>query len=114
MRTFSGFHFFPDANHRTGMISLENIMKANGIEYASKLPGEHRNRAVLRSKLLRILHIDRVDLSDLWVRDEYYFHWLRYFETLFHPHANSFSTECELDSLREALEAARSEERNWF
>lgn len=106
MRAFSGIHFFPDANHRTGMLLLHTLLEENGIN-TDPLPGRYIDRAVLRSKLLRILQLNSITLRDLWKEDEYYIHWNRYFRHLFHEIRDDYDTECSVQRLRRTLKAAR-------
>jgi|GEM_PF-781913 len=110
MRSFAGIHFFPDANHRTGMLLLQTILKQNEID-ATDLPGKYRNRAVLRSKLLRILHLDSITVRDLWKRDEYYRHWCSYFKLVLMGVRDEYRTEASLQKLRRSLQAARKKDR---
>jgi len=110
MRSFAGLHFFPDANHRTGMLLLQALLTQNGID-ASELPGKYRNRAVLRSKLLRILHLDSITVTDLWKRDEYYRHWCSYFKLVLMNIRDDYRTETSLRKLRRSLKAARRKDR---
>lgn len=110
MRAIVGVHFFPDANHRTGMATLYGLLDSNNVAPPTEeWPGENIDRAVLRSKLLRSLHSD-VTFRSLWVRDELYYHWHRYFRDLLRdvdgcrPPARSIETlSSVLDHTREQL-----------
>jgi hypothetical protein len=106
MRSFVGLHFFPDANHRTGMALLQALLKDNGVDDAA-LPGRHIDRAVIRSKLIRLLQLDSVTLRDLWKRDELYVHWCRYFRDSFYDTRNEHNSDCSMKRLQHSLNAAR-------
>lgn len=83
MRAMSGIHPFPDANHRTGMATLRGLLVRNGFEgLLDGWPGGDIGRAVTKGKLLRELHTE-VRYDRLWLRDELYHHWHRYFRRLF-------------------------------
>jgi prophage maintenance system killer protein len=109
MRAFAGLHWFPDANHRTGMTLLEIILDQNGLD-SDPLPGSYRNRVVLRSKIIRLVHIDSTTLRDLWKRDIYYEHWYEYFSCLFYNTRCSYNSSCSLEKLRDTLREARGRE----
>lgn len=109
MRAFTGLHFFPDGNHRTGMYLLQILLKHNGID-DSLLPGDDLllYRAILRSKLLRLLQLDSIGLRDLWRKDEYFVHWHRYFRNLFSSTRNTNHTSCSVAKLERSLREAKS------
>lgn len=113
MRTFAGYHFFPDANHRTGMFTLSVLLRSNGFDTVD-LPGPRRERAVLRSKLIRLLSVERTNLKRLWRRDELYEHWLDYFACLLGEREVPNASTCSTEALRAALQAARDEESIQF
>ncbi|WP_382274581.1 hypothetical protein [Halovivax cerinus] len=77
LRAIAGLHFFPDANHRTGMSSLAVLYEtATG----DRLPvGQQIERVVLESKLARHLLSD-TRFDTLWKRDPLYDIWHRYFQ----------------------------------
>lgn len=84
MRTISGLHLFPDANHRTGMTTLWMLAADNDlIDERHPWPGtpEEIGKAVLLSKFYRYLSSD-VTLSTLWRKDALYWHWYQYFDYL--------------------------------
>lgn len=112
MRAFTGIHLFHDANHRTGMYLLQILLRANELD-DSPLPGkEHElKRAVLRSKLIRLLQLDSVRLSDLWRKDEYFTHWHRFFRTQFTDTRSSAHQTCSIAKLQQAVRAAKKTSR---
>jgi hypothetical protein len=76
LRAIAGLHFFPDANHRTGMNTLAVLYRTLTDQ---QLPiGDNIERVVLESKIARILLSD-VRFDTLWKRDELYHVWHRYF-----------------------------------
>lgn len=109
MRAIAGLHWFPDANHRTGMTLLEIILDRNDLD-SDPLPGRFRNRGVLRSKLLRLLHINSTTLCDLWKRDIYYQHWYEYFLDVFDDTRTRYNASTSIQKLKNALGEARGRE----
>lgn len=105
MRTFSGLHFFPDANHRTGMATLEALLELNNIRYR-QWPGSGIERTVLRSKLTRVLNVD-ARFDTLWLRDELYWVWYRHFYELFFGAEQWGSSGVTVDFLRDVLSYVR-------
>lgn len=84
MRAIAGLHLFPDANHRTGMATLSELMFGNEIiEVDHPWPGDQRDigKAVLLSKFHRYLSA-KVTFSTLWRQDTLYWHWRQYFDYL--------------------------------
>ena len=110
MRAFTGLHLFPDGNHRTGMYLLQILLKDNGIDDSS-LPGDDLllYRAVLRSKLIRLLQLNSIGLRDLWRKDEYFVHWRRYFRDQFADVRNPVHGTCATTKLEESLREAKSD-----
>lgn len=107
MRAIVGLHFFPDANHRTGMATLYGLLNANGLAPPNEeWPGEEIDRAVVQSKLIRGLHVTPT-FDTLWLRDELFVHWHRYFRGLLCGGKSPTSNEPPTDYLREVLEYAR-------
>lgn len=107
MRAIVGLHFFPDANHRTGMATLYGLLDTNNVaKLAEDWPGSRIDRAVLYSKLIRSL-ITSVTFDKLWLRDELYCHWERYFRDLFYGQSDHQAQPTNKE-LREVLEYARS------
>ena len=107
MRAMVGLHFFPDANHRTGMASLYGILKQNGVAPPhEKWPGPDIGKRVTQSKLLRSLH-SLVRFDSLWVRDELYHHWHRHFRELLCTDETPPEWEISPEYLRKVLVYAR-------
>jgi hypothetical protein len=48
VRAICGKHFFPDANHRTAMASLNALIRLNGIQVPQQWPGRDIGRTVLK------------------------------------------------------------------
>ncbi|MFB6141911.1 MAG: hypothetical protein ABEJ30_01050 [Halorientalis sp.] len=79
LRAFAGLHWFPDANHRTGMNALSvpyRTLTGSPLPAASGV-----ERTVLESKLSRHL-LSGVRFDTLWKRDTLYLVWHRYFRRL--------------------------------
>jgi prophage maintenance system killer protein len=82
VRSLVGLHFFPDANHRTAMSTLNVLLRLNGVKPLSW--GDKRYRsAIYKSKLIRRFILD-VRFDNLWMRDELYHLWHRYFVGYFY------------------------------
>ncbi|QHS16480.1 hypothetical protein GWK26_04545 [haloarchaeon 3A1-DGR] len=82
----AGLHLFPDANHRTAMVTLYALVLDNDIiREDHRWPGtqEEIGKAVLLSKYHRHLS-PRLNFDRLWRRDTLYWHWYQYFEHLLH------------------------------
>lgn len=78
------FHFFPDANHRTAMISLYQLALGNDVvDENHRWPGNETEigKAVLLSKFHRHLSPKR-NFERLWMKDALYWHWHQYFAYL--------------------------------
>lgn len=105
VRAIVGLHFFPDANHRTAMSTLSFLLDINNIEY-DEWPGSDIERAVLRSKLIRILLVD-VRFDNLWEEDELFVHWHRYFRNLLCDVSNRSNRDHTVDELRQMLQKVR-------
>ena len=103
-------HLFPDANHRTAVISLYQLALANGVvDEDHRWPGDDSEiaKAVLLSKFYRHLSPER-NFERLWRRDTLFCHWLQYFECLlFDVEYPALSHHSEKD-LREKLNKIRS------
>lgn len=107
VRAIVGLHFFPDANHRTAMGTLSFLLDINGIPYpASEWPGTEIERAVLKSKLIRLLFVD-VRFDNLWEKDELYTHWHRYFRDVLCEVSNHPNRDYSISELRELLQHVR-------
>ncbi|MFC6765903.1 hypothetical protein [Natrinema soli] len=104
------FHLFPDANHRTTMITLYQLALANCvIGEGHKWPGDETEigKAVLLSKFHRHLSPER-NFERLWRRDTLYWHWYQYFEyLLFDVEYPALNHHSEKD-LREKLKRVRN------
>ncbi|MCU4750766.1 hypothetical protein OB919_02025 [Halobacteria archaeon AArc-curdl1] len=103
-------HLFPDANHRTAMITLYQLALANGVVGEDhRWPGNETEigKAVLLSKFHRHLSPER-NFGRLWRRDTLYWHWYQYFEYLLfnveYPAINHHSEKV----LREKLKRVRN------
>lgn len=111
MTSIAGLHLFPDANHRTGMVTLYALVLDNEIiDEDHHWPGEQKEigKAVLLSKYHRYLS-PRHTFDRLWRRDTLYWHWYQYFEYLLndveYPALNNHSE----GKLRRKLQLVRSE-----
>ncbi|WP_141551644.1 hypothetical protein [Natrinema sp. CBA1119] len=82
VRAIIGLHFFPDANHRTAMATLNTLLPLNGIEKFSWSDDQYK-KTIFKSKLIRKYIID-VRFDNLWSKDELYFLWHRYFVDRFY------------------------------
>lgn len=79
MRALAGMHWFPDANHRTGMNSLSipyELLTGDSLPISLEI-----ERTVLESKLSRHL-LTHISFNTLWKRDSLYCVWHRYFRRL--------------------------------
>ena len=86
VRAIAGLHFFPDANHRTAMSTLNTALVLNGINRI-EWSGDRYQIAIFRSKLLRRFIVD-VRFDTLWRRDELFQNWQRYFVEEFYGVSN--------------------------
>lgn len=105
VRAFSGLHFFPDANHRTAMASLSALLDLHGIEYP-EWSEEGIKRTVVKSKLIRILLVD-IRFDNLWVKDEHYRLWHRFFRNCLCETDEIVHREYPLPDLEKVLKDAR-------
>lgn len=110
VRAVVGLHFFPDANHRTAMGTLRELLNQNGVLPDSEWPFEPIDTAVTRSKLLREHHC-RVRFDTLWEHDELYFHWLRYFRSGLFDISTRPRSELSVEFLDQVLAEARRIQR---
>lgn len=76
MHSMAGKHFFPDANHWTGIVTLREILRENGYE-PGKWPIIRTQAAIKRSK--RICRNLTIDLGNLYEKDPLYEIWQLYF-----------------------------------
>lgn len=81
-RAITGLHFFPDANHRTAMATLNTLLLLNGIK-KFEWDDDNYQETIFKSKLLR-KHVIEVRFDNLWSKDELYFLWHRYFVDRFY------------------------------
>jgi prophage maintenance system killer protein len=79
MHAVAGKHFFPDANHRTAIGTLREILQYNDIYHIS-FPPRSLEKATKRSHVVRG-EIDPVELDTLYRRDELWLVWLLFFKT---------------------------------
>ena len=107
VRAICGKHFFPDANHRTAMASLNALLRRNSIQVPQQWPGREIGRTVLKSKFIRNFVVD-VRFDNLWKRDELYWLWHRHFRNLFYDISEVHHHHVSTDYLRKALENARN------
>lgn len=77
MHALVGKQFFPDANHRTAMLTLEYLLDENGISSLA-LPGPNVVDAIRQSKFT-VKNLVNVRLDTLWRKDELYLVWRRHF-----------------------------------
>ena len=85
VRTFCGHHLFPDANHRTGTHIAMKLADTQGHDLFELVRQDRSGirRAVEVSKILRGLCSNvRESIDYLWLKDELFHHWNRYFRDL--------------------------------
>lgn len=80
MHAVAGKHFFPDANHRTALALLRDLLRENGIP-PGKWPTEISRQTVLRSHRVR-KEIPSVRLDTLYRHDRLFLVWLLYFKAV--------------------------------
>jgi hypothetical protein len=84
MHAVVGKHFFPDANHRTAIALLRDLLLMNNIR-PGKWPAERTKEARQESHDVR-KEIEPVRLHTLYRRDRLWLVWWRYFlDVLRHP-----------------------------
>ncbi|WP_263020631.1 hypothetical protein [Natronobiforma cellulositropha] len=108
VRTISGKHFFPDANHRTAIGTLRAILELNDVPIPDRWPGEYIDHTILQAKFVRTFVVD-VRFDTLWCRDELYHVWHRHFCTLFHDTDTAQQHDIPTPVLGRAFDAARNE-----
>lgn len=80
----AGKHYFPDANHRTAIATLRELLQENGLDEYVHWPERFPAEAITESKTIR--GELSIDLSTLYRRDELFEHWLNFFdEAVNHP-----------------------------
>lgn len=105
MRAFAGLHLFPDANHRTGMNTLQILVEESSCD-ASLPISKDIERFVLQSKLIRHLN-SKIQFNTLWKRDEHYSLWHRYFRNLLCDIPDRHTLAPPDEDLRRVLRYAR-------
>jgi prophage maintenance system killer protein len=70
----AGNHFFPDANHRTAVSTLLELLSQNDLEESVEWPTEQLVETIKESK--RIRQTVTIDLGSLYERTRLYDHWL--------------------------------------
>jgi len=107
VRTFCGYHLFPDANHRTGTHIADRLASKQGYNLFSLIKEDPAGirRVVEISKILRGLCSNvRNSVDYLWIEDELFYHWDRYFRDLLYdlsPQKRVHTTtgDCQYDNL---------------
>ncbi|AAG18660.1 hypothetical protein VNG_0020H [Halobacterium salinarum NRC-1] len=107
VRTFCGHHLFPDANHRTGTHIADMLAKKQGYDLFSLIQQDTDGirRAVELSKILRGLCSNvRNSIDYLWMKDELFYHWNRYFRDLLYDlspqkRVHPDTGECQYENL---------------
>lgn len=80
MHAVAGKHFFPDANHRTALALLRELLRENDIP-PGKWPPEMSKQTVLYSHRVRA-EIEPVRLDTLYRQDRLFLLWVLYFKTV--------------------------------
>jgi hypothetical protein len=78
MHAVAGKHFFPDANHRTALATLREVLRDNDI-LPGKWPLHVSEQTVLRSHTVRN-EIEPVRLDTLYRHDRLFLVWVLYFK----------------------------------
>jgi len=107
VRTFCGHHLFPDANHRTGTHIADILASKQGHDLFSLIQRDTAGvtRAVEISKILRGLCSNvRNSVDYLWMKDELFYHWNRYFRDLLYDvkpqkRVHRITGECQYENL---------------
>lgn len=107
VRTFCGYHPFPDANHRTGTHIADQLAQKEGYDLFRLISQDTDGivRAVMISKILRgICSNVREGVDQLWIKDELFYHWNRYFRDLLHDlvpqkRVHMITGRCQYDGL---------------
>jgi prophage maintenance system killer protein len=77
MHAVVGKHFFPDANHRTAIALLRQLLRENGIE-PGKWPVERTKRVRDESHDVRA-ELPPIQMDTLYERDDLFELWRAYF-----------------------------------
>lgn len=78
MRAFTGYHFFPDANHRTAIALLRNRLLDRGFRIGN-WPTQRTQDAIWESKYHRLNRGCFYQLDSLYERDKHFYSWWFYF-----------------------------------
>lgn len=78
MHAVAGKHFFPDANHRTAIAILRELLRDNGIP-PGRWPLDISTKTVIRSHNVR-RNTEPVELDTLYRRDKLFLVWVLYFK----------------------------------
>ena len=78
MHAIAGKHFFPDANHRTALATLRNVLHSNDI-VPGRWPPHVSEQTVLHSHVVRN-EIEPVRLDTLYQHDRLFLVWVLYFK----------------------------------
>jgi hypothetical protein len=84
VRFFAGFHFFQDANHRTGMNTLEYAMLRSGIEWTEFNEYDDKTR-IAREKSKEIRTPESMGEVEMFRKDRLYRVWKDYFDDVLLP-----------------------------
>lgn len=103
VRAIVGLHFFPDANHRTAMATLNVILQLNGISPVRWSDRRYKT-AIFKSKMIRRFILD-VRFDNLWCKDELYLLWHRYFVSRLYNMPSYDHSTPEYEHLSSLLEA---------
>ncbi len=76
MRAWTGKHFFPDANHRTAIATLRELLVSSGFEI-TQWPVHRTVSAIRESKAIRVQ--TRYELDTLYSKDMHYYVWWFHF-----------------------------------
>lgn len=76
MRAWTGKHFFPDANHRTAIVTLRELLLSNGFEI-NHWPLHRTVSAIRESKSVRLELT--YELDTLYLKDLHYYVWWFHF-----------------------------------
>lgn len=80
VHAIAGRHFFPDANHRTAIAILRELLRENGIT-PGKWPVDVSYQASIRSHRVRD-EIENVCLDTIYEYDRLFLVWLLYFKNV--------------------------------
>lgn len=80
MHAVAGKHYFPDANHRTALALLRELLRENDIS-PGEWPLDISEETVLHSHNVRA-EIEPVRLDTLYRQDRLFLIWLLYFKTV--------------------------------